>query len=103
MEWFFKIKRNDGQWEDCVSILYSEMFAIDLENYLPETLCVYIGQRDINGKEIYENDMVIDKYGNKSCIVYNELYSAFTREGGQDFGIIDVKYDRLRVIGNKYD
>lgn len=56
---------------------------------LPETLCEYTNRKDINGKQIFENDIVRTKYG-RICRV------CWVSVGIKDSGV-------LCVLGGAYD
>lgn len=63
----------------------------------PETVCQYIGKTDINGKKIFENDMIscktISSDGTQNMIGRIEWL-----EEKMCFGISGISYDRIKDI-----
>ena len=77
------------------------------------TVGQFIGLYDIEGKEIYEGDIVEDNRGNKTLISYVEEFSAFhqvlypssiieflgTKSLSKEF----IEEAEVKVIGNSYE
>lgn len=69
----------------------AEIYCVEVD---PSTICQCTGLKDMNGKLIWENDIVKDKHGN--------LYKAFWQNNYYQFSWICVKTD-VFSIGAKWD
>ena len=75
---------------------------IDKSYIIPETIGQYTGLCDVNGKEIYEGDIVKDVFGCLGEIIYKDKYTAFIVKGWED-GYKWWYDNKIEVIGNIYD
>ena len=76
---------------------------------------LFTGWKDINGHDIYEGDIVTDKYGGKAKVVYltGVLYSGLTlldendweNEYRDNISVADRAWtwSNLKIIGNIYE
>lgn len=72
----------------------------------------FSGLKDIDGKEIYEGDLLLEEYGDEDWVIVEIIFNDFS-----DVGYVDRKsgsnaiYDtrlnrsdtRLKLLGNKYE
>lgn len=76
---------------------------------IPETVGQYIGQTDVLGNKIYEDDVVEVEYTEKAKVVYNTEKGMFTvvfNDSENDWASLYCmrsNNDTIKVIGNLYD
>lgn len=92
---FISVIRND-HLQDC--------------NIDEDTLCQYTGEKDKNGAEIYEGDILRFSEVDTAIVEWNEKYSYFMVRPIQDYYFDSdvlghaLEYnDNVEVIGNKFD
>ncbi len=94
---------NHGISSDPTVDIYPRVMVGGYEVY-PESVGLFSGHKDCNGKEIYDGDLVRDGYGRVNQVVWDEkeaglfllthrVYSSFTDDG----------YDYLEVTGNLFE
>ena len=66
-----------------------------------ETVSEFTGRRDVNGKHIYEHDIVEEKGGHRSVVRYSTDEAKFVLESKTV--ITDLGDKRVKVIGNIFD
>lgn len=126
--YLFKAKRVDnGEWvqgcyiydvdRDCskslnefahrIQPLYSHAYAEPVD---PTTICQCTGLKDKNGKLIWENDIVKDRYGNFYKAFWQNDYYQFSfcaKTGvfpiGAKWNLWSFKSYEIEVIGNIFD
>lgn len=95
------------------NVYYSEGFPVD-----PETVGQYVGRTDVNGKKIFEGDIVeatitenhwnsIKKYSAKYIVEYHPKYCYFYLKRNRNNLLFDGNWsyalDSIKVIGNIHD
>lgn len=107
----FRGKRIDnGEWvhgyfvkKSNYTLLFCHDRFLTYYTVVPETVCRFTEMCDKNKKDIYESDIVKDKYGTVGYVV---MYHGEWRinYGGDDiFSLYDDIEDELVVIGNIHD
>ena len=123
-EILFKAKiKDDGEW---VEGYYQKRFDLDgseqhfifwsksytVWEYVEidsDTLCQYTGLTDKNGRKIWENDIVVEKYKGRIAVKYRIVFDLEegswmleTRSGAR-YGIGSINQKDFEVIGNIFD
>lgn len=121
--YLFKAKRlDDGEWVPGYIVKYGftgqkewyivSDYASDLYSFLIDknTICQCTGLKDKNGKLIWENDIVRDRYGNFYIAFWQSKYYQFSWICIKSDVLMGVKTDLwnfkssdIEVIGNKFD
>lgn len=109
-ESLFRGKRADnGEWiEGFLVKKFDKWYIYDFDflpyssEITPETAGQYTGLTDKNGKNIFEGDIIKDRFDDIGQIEYKPKYAAFIIQGWETGFAFWVKKD-IEVIGNIHD
>ena len=114
----FKAKRLDnGEWiegeishfENTIWIvpIDHELFSLGCAEVDPDTICMFTGLTDCEGKEIFEHDLIhFVGFTHTAEVIWSECNYSFmvVREKEHSYWLHDViKVCRIERIGNKFD
>ena len=103
-KWFYgDLINSDGFTNPCISHLSDDKVEFVHDEVISETVDEYTGLTDINGKEIYEGDIVRSSVNN---LLYEVVYSNFSfqlRKEDMMFKLQQRDHFFLTNVGNIHD
>jgi hypothetical protein len=93
---FQTINETTGKNEATFIIPFMERVPVEI---IPDTVGMYIGQKDKNGAKIFSKDIVDDGSGNFGEVYWHKEHASFYWGRGNTL----VHSDELMIIGNIHD